>query len=293
MTNDQSVHFLTGGGSADPAAGSEPVDPNAVGAWLAPDQSLAGQLGPQDGIGRPARPGRPSWRRLLPRSLTSRLVSGVVSLVVVLVLATGAGTYFALRSFLYERLDQQLPVGDDAERGLPRSAACATWPRTPMPNCFGGPPPTQTEWLTLISSAFSFESTDTNRKMLTLSAAQQAQIAADPSRLRTIDADGTELRVSAQTVAPGTVDRHRPVHRRGAAHPEPADPARAAHRRLGGHRRAGCHDATGCATACAGCTAWPTPPARWPASCRRRGPAWNGASTSATPTPKWGSWPSP
>ena len=51
-------------------------------------------------------PARPKRRRL--RSLTSRLVVGVVSLVVVLVLATGAGTYFALSSFLYARLDQQL-----------------------------------------------------------------------------------------------------------------------------------------------------------------------------------------
>ena len=46
-------------------------------------------------------PARPKRRRL--RSLTSRLVVGVVSLVVVLVLATGAGTYFALSSFLYAR----------------------------------------------------------------------------------------------------------------------------------------------------------------------------------------------
>src|SRR5690348_1574728 len=49
-----------------------------------------------------------SGRRLGPRSLSGRLVLGVVTLVVVLVLATGAGTYFALSSFLYERLDQQL-----------------------------------------------------------------------------------------------------------------------------------------------------------------------------------------
>jgi two-component system OmpR family sensor kinase len=47
-------------------------------------------------------------RRFLPRSLTARLVSGVVALVVVVVLAVGSGTYFALQSFLYDRLDQQL-----------------------------------------------------------------------------------------------------------------------------------------------------------------------------------------
>src|SRR5689334_16095495 len=47
------------------------------------------------------------WR-WLPRSLTSRLVTGVVALVVVLVMATGVGTYLALKSFLYKRLDQQV-----------------------------------------------------------------------------------------------------------------------------------------------------------------------------------------
>jgi two-component system, OmpR family, sensor kinase len=47
------------------------------------------------------------WR-VSPHSLTGRLVVGVVSLVVVLVLAIGIGTYFALESFLYDRLDQQV-----------------------------------------------------------------------------------------------------------------------------------------------------------------------------------------
>jgi two-component system, OmpR family, sensor kinase len=42
------------------------------------------------------------------RSLTSKLVAGVVALVLVLVLAIGASTYFALKSFLDHRLDQQL-----------------------------------------------------------------------------------------------------------------------------------------------------------------------------------------
>jgi two-component system, OmpR family, sensor kinase len=37
-------------------------------------------------------------------------VAGVVVLVVLLVAATGAGTFYALRSFLYTRLDQQLPA---------------------------------------------------------------------------------------------------------------------------------------------------------------------------------------
>ncbi|MEO6885050.1 MAG: HAMP domain-containing sensor histidine kinase [Jatrophihabitantaceae bacterium] len=51
---------------------------------------------------------QPRRWRFVPRSLTGRLVTGVVTLVFVVVFATGVGTYFALRSFLYERLDQQL-----------------------------------------------------------------------------------------------------------------------------------------------------------------------------------------
>ena len=51
-------------------------------------------------------PRRP-WR-LAPRTLTSRLVGGVVMLVVLVVLATAVGTYVALGSFLGKRLDQQL-----------------------------------------------------------------------------------------------------------------------------------------------------------------------------------------
>ncbi|HEY7009363.1 MAG TPA: HAMP domain-containing sensor histidine kinase [Jatrophihabitantaceae bacterium] len=47
-------------------------------------------------------------RRLGLRSLTARLVIGVVALVIVLVTAIGTATYFALRSSLFDRLDQQL-----------------------------------------------------------------------------------------------------------------------------------------------------------------------------------------
>ena len=50
----------------------------------------------------------PWWATVLPRSLAARLVTGVVVLVSFLVLATGMGTYFALRAFLFERLDQQV-----------------------------------------------------------------------------------------------------------------------------------------------------------------------------------------
>lgn len=46
--------------------------------------------------------------RLGPRSLTARLVTGVVALVIVIVTLIGGGTWFALRYFLDQRLEQQL-----------------------------------------------------------------------------------------------------------------------------------------------------------------------------------------
>jgi two-component system OmpR family sensor kinase len=61
-------------------------------AGLVPDESRRRRLG----------------ERLGPRSLTARLVTGVVALVVVLVALIGGGTWFALRYFLDQRLDQQL-----------------------------------------------------------------------------------------------------------------------------------------------------------------------------------------
>ncbi|MDQ2751329.1 MAG: HAMP domain-containing sensor histidine kinase [Pseudonocardiales bacterium] len=79
---------------------AEPVDPNSS-ASLPPDWA-GPPPAPPDAESGPRR-----WR-FLPRSLTGRLVTFVVSLVVVVVLATGIGTFYALRAFLVSRLDQQL-----------------------------------------------------------------------------------------------------------------------------------------------------------------------------------------
>ena len=55
----------------------------------------------------PARRKPRRWR-VIPRTLAGRLILGVVSLVLVLVLAMGFATYVLLRPFLYGQLDQQL-----------------------------------------------------------------------------------------------------------------------------------------------------------------------------------------
>jgi two-component system OmpR family sensor kinase len=74
---------------------------------MAPHESPAGPSSRyEDDFDAPQREHRPA--RLWLRSLQSRLVVGVVTLVVVLVAAIGSTTYIALRQFLGNRLDQQL-----------------------------------------------------------------------------------------------------------------------------------------------------------------------------------------
>ena len=79
---------------------------------------------PADGVRAGHEPARAALGRLGRRSLTGRLVTGVVALVIVLVGAIGAATYFALRSFLYDRLDQQVAVAA-ARRTRVASAAAS------------------------------------------------------------------------------------------------------------------------------------------------------------------------
>ena len=98
MTNhspEPAVDYLPPPPTAPPAypyAGEPPFPPDPGAAHGAPWGVIGGhedvvESGPRD------------WRlrRFLPRTLTTRLVSGVVSLVVVLVLATSICTYIALR----------------------------------------------------------------------------------------------------------------------------------------------------------------------------------------------------
>jgi two-component system OmpR family sensor kinase len=83
--------------------------------------------------------------RLGRRSLTARIVTGVVGLVVVLVLAIGSATYFALRSFLLDRLDQQL--SSTAAHNASYFATCISDPLNPT--CDSAPG-TEPEWISLI-----------------------------------------------------------------------------------------------------------------------------------------------
>ena len=71
------------------------------------DDSAVDQAAPAT-ITTPDAPTTSRKRRLVPRTLTVRLVLGVVALVVVVIASTGVATYELLRSSLFSRLDQQL-----------------------------------------------------------------------------------------------------------------------------------------------------------------------------------------
>ena len=146
-------------------------------------------------------------RRWGPRSLTARLVTGVVTLVAVLVLATGAGTFLALRSFLLGRLDQQLSAAalqnaDYFDRCLDRLAVRGGSQCPPE-----GLPPTQREWVALLPPAGTPALVVSGSMVtsLTLSEAQRNDFLTAPGRLRTLWFAGTELRVAARNTSQGVV----------------------------------------------------------------------------------------
>ncbi len=202
MSSDPSVDAI---GVAPPtqtwAGDVEPVDPNdaAPAAW---DEQL------------PYPAERPPRRwRLAPRSLTGRLVTGVVSLVVVLVLATGIGTYFALRSFLLNRLDQQLQTtaGQPVQKLIQEGAI------SPSP---------QVVWISQLSTTgdvLDHVPTLGPVRHMNLSSGDRARLAdgdARPSSITTTD--GHQLRVIADSqpgltgvvvIGLGTDDVHNTLHR--------------------------------------------------------------------------------
>lgn len=86
-----------------PTAGPPPPSPSPGQA----DRSQEGPSAPR-ASSTERRGHRPRSSGLGPRSLTGRLVAGLVALVVLLVVAIGASTFVLLRQFLYQRLDAQV-----------------------------------------------------------------------------------------------------------------------------------------------------------------------------------------
>jgi two-component system OmpR family sensor kinase len=130
------------------------------------------------------------------------LVTGVVALVAMLVVAIGATTYYALRSYLNTRLDQQLnPIATTNQIRLDVCAArgadeCSI---TGGPSGYRAP---QAEWLVLLDGEanqvgrlFSDESV----RLMRLSEDQRHRLVDNPGETMTLTTtDGHQLRVSSR-----------------------------------------------------------------------------------------------
>lgn len=138
---------------------------------------------------------RRRWR-FLPRSLTGRLVTGVVALVVIVVLSAGVGTYFALRQFLFERLDQQLQssAGDSSIEDLFNSQS-GTGPGLRAP---------QHVWAVALSTtgAVLAKPSSSSVESLDLSAADRQSLATRQTSapLTVVTEQGVTLRVTVRAV---------------------------------------------------------------------------------------------
>lgn len=180
MSRDHAVELI----DIDPPHGAGRSDPHAE--PVSPDESTPST--PRDDDLPPASAARPR-RRFGPRTLTSRLVAGVVVLVTVLVLAIGVATYATLSVFLRSRLDEQLrsTVAQDPGAVVVGSTG------------FSGP---QQVWLVLLDPQGRDEfrpSANAPVKYLELSDAQRAAFVSHQTILMTIRTSANErLRVGAR-----------------------------------------------------------------------------------------------
>jgi two-component system, OmpR family, sensor kinase len=162
---------------------------------------------PQPPPAAPREPRRRRWR-FVPRSLSSRLVVFVVGLVVFVVAATGATTYLALQSFLFNRLDQQVNTlasqnGGDVARSVLQclQAQQRTCPVGTSSSPVHAP---QQQWLEVLgpdelSSSFKLV-LPPDVKHMNLSTAQINEIVAQPDQDHTWTVDGQSLRLTARQV---------------------------------------------------------------------------------------------
>jgi two-component system OmpR family sensor kinase len=138
-------------------------------------------------------------RRLWLRSLTARLVVGVVALVVLLVFAIGSGTYYFLRSYLLGRLDQQVAASAVQNAGYIERCIIQSRLNGNDMNCFNAPLSVH-EWIAVLSPTGQVQAEVYGGQVttLTLSQGQASSFAKDPSQTMTIDSGSDELRVAAQ-----------------------------------------------------------------------------------------------
>ena len=153
-------------------------------------------------ISRPRRP------RLLPRTLTARLVSGVVALVLVVVAVSGSATYALLRPFLIQRLDQQLsPIATGNATNITRCIFNSS-----LGNCRLGTNASQGAVASTVNEWFVTYTSDgqpiltvspgiSHLRPLDLANSDIAQVIANPTKPRTVTTtEGESVRVSGRVV---------------------------------------------------------------------------------------------
>lgn len=189
----------------DQRASYDPVSYEAVSYEPGPDSLIdpnfahPGPPGPGDAGEETIGPvPRRTWMpRLLPRTLSARLVTGVVVLVVVVVALSGTLTYEALSSFLVNRLDQQLDSTATSNGSLTRLLE----PTTTAPGFRG---PTQV-WLGVLDATGSvvpLPAVGTSVNQMRIPAAETTSLlnrsSNQPADLTTTD--GVSLRVEVRHV---------------------------------------------------------------------------------------------
>jgi two-component system, OmpR family, sensor kinase len=137
--------------------------------------------------------------RYVPHTLTARIATGVVLLVILVVAAIGTGTALALRSFLDQRLDQQLQTTARGAGFLFRQGGAQNGPRP------------ANVWAVVLDPTtgrvLNYPAGQ-NIVAMRLPTSQRAGIAArhttDP--LTVVTTDGTQLRVTVRSLFFGPVD---------------------------------------------------------------------------------------
>jgi two-component system OmpR family sensor kinase len=145
-------------------------------------------------------------RRLGRRSLTARLVTSVLILVVLLVGAISATTYYALRSFLFNRLDQQLSAtADQNVNYIERCIAHQTTASMACPN--NGAPSPQKEWVAILGPQGEVIGAVSGGNFVTLnlSSTLRRQFASGSTTEKTLTVNGAQLRATQRTTPEGIV----------------------------------------------------------------------------------------
>jgi len=162
-------------------------------------------LEPQQPVGGHGRPSHRS--RWLPRTLSARLVTGVVALLLIVVTITGATTYFLLRPFLLQRLDQQLSSFATGNASSVRQCILTGARCYPIgvPSGTGSAQlATQKEWIVgFDGNGQSFLSITESQSLeeLKLTDSERRAVLANPTKARTVGTtDGLELRVTGRQI---------------------------------------------------------------------------------------------